>query len=52
MGRGHLIHTLFGAPRALIGMLHVGPLAGSPLHRQTAKGRVEAAAGVAKDHER
>jgi len=30
------IPTLFGVPRALVGMLHVGPLAGSPLHRQTA----------------
>jgi membrane complex biogenesis BtpA family protein len=35
MDRGGLIPNLFGAPRALIGMLHVGPLAGSPLHRQT-----------------
>jgi hypothetical protein len=36
MDRSKLILTLFDAPRALIGMLHVGPLAGSPLHRQTA----------------
>jgi hypothetical protein len=36
MDRSQLILTLFDAPRALIGMLHVGPLAGSPLHRQTA----------------
>jgi membrane complex biogenesis BtpA family protein len=36
MDRSQLIPTLFDAPRALIGMLHVGPLAGSPLHRQTA----------------
>ena len=35
MDRGELIPTLFGVPRALIGMLHVGPLAGSPLHRAT-----------------
>jgi membrane complex biogenesis BtpA family protein len=36
MDHGGIIPTLFHAPRALIGMLHVGPLAGSPLHRQTA----------------
>ena len=36
MDSSHLIPTLFGAPRGLIGMLHVGPLAGSPLHRRTA----------------
>jgi uncharacterized protein len=36
MDSRHLIPTLFGVPRALVGMLHVGPLAGSPLHRQTA----------------
>ncbi|MFM7137369.1 MAG: BtpA/SgcQ family protein [Planctomycetota bacterium] len=36
MDRSQLIPSLFGVPRALIGMLHVGPLAGSPLHRQTA----------------
>ena len=35
MDRGELIPTLFGVPRALVGMLHVGPLAGSPLHRAT-----------------
>jgi membrane complex biogenesis BtpA family protein len=35
MDRGELIPTLFHAPRALIGMLHVGPLPGSPLHRET-----------------
>jgi membrane complex biogenesis BtpA family protein len=36
MDSHQLIPTLFGVPRALIGMLHVGPLAGSPLHRRTA----------------
>ena len=35
MDRSQLIPTLFGAPQALIGMLHVGPLVGSPLHRKT-----------------
>jgi membrane complex biogenesis BtpA family protein len=29
---------LFGAPRALIGMLHVGPLPGSPRHRDSGQG--------------
>ncbi|MFM8414264.1 MAG: BtpA/SgcQ family protein [Planctomycetota bacterium] len=38
MDRGELIPTLFGVPRALVGMLHVGPLAGSPLQRRTACG--------------
>ena len=38
MDRGELIPTLFGVPRALVGMLHVGPLAGSPLHRRTGLG--------------
>jgi hypothetical protein len=28
---------LFGVPRALIGMLHVGPLPGSPLHRNAGR---------------
>ncbi len=36
MDASQLTPTLFGVPRALIGMLHVGPLAGSPLHRRTA----------------
>jgi membrane complex biogenesis BtpA family protein len=36
MARSPLISTLFGVPRSLVGMLHVGPLAGSPLHRRTA----------------
>lgn len=36
MDDAQLVPKLFGAPRALVGMLHVGPLAGSPLHRQTA----------------
>jgi predicted TIM-barrel enzyme len=31
--RRQLVTTLFHAPRALIGMLHVGPLPGSPGHR-------------------
>lgn len=31
--RRQLVATLFQAPRALIGMLHVGPLPGSPGHR-------------------
>jgi membrane complex biogenesis BtpA family protein len=35
MDASHLVPTLFGVPRALVGMLHVGPLAGSPLHRRT-----------------
>jgi membrane complex biogenesis BtpA family protein len=35
MDRGELIQALFGVPRALVGMLHVGPLPGSPLHRAT-----------------
>lgn len=35
MDRSQVIPTLFGVSRALVGMLHVGPLAGSPLHRQT-----------------
>jgi len=30
--RRQLVKTLFAAPRALIGMLHVGPLPGSPGH--------------------
>jgi membrane complex biogenesis BtpA family protein len=38
MDSSHLIPSLFGVPQALIGMLHVGPLAGSPLHRQTGLG--------------
>jgi membrane complex biogenesis BtpA family protein len=29
---------LFGTPRALVGMLHVGPLPGSPLHRSSRQG--------------
>lgn len=29
---------LFGTPRALIGMLHVGPLPGSPRHRDSGRG--------------
>ncbi len=32
------IAELFGVPRALIGMLHVGPLPGSPQHRGTGRG--------------
>lgn len=36
MDSTHLIPTLFGAPRALVGMLHVGPLPGSPLAREAA----------------
>lgn len=35
MDHGELIPAIFGVSRALVGMLHVGPLAGSPLHRQT-----------------
>jgi len=35
MDHGGLIPTLFGIRRALLGMLHVGPLPGSPLHRPT-----------------
>ena len=33
MDRQETIRTLFAAPRALVGMLHVGPLPGSPGHR-------------------
>jgi len=32
MDRSQIIPSLFGVPRALIGMLHVGPLPGSPGH--------------------
>ena len=51
MDASQLIPTLFGVPRALIGMLHVGPLAGSPLHRQTGldlDDQIEAAVGQAE----
>jgi membrane complex biogenesis BtpA family protein len=34
MDSTRLVPTLFGAPRALVGMLHVGPLPGSPLARE------------------
>jgi uncharacterized protein len=34
MDRDRIISTLFGAPRGLVGMLHVGPLPGSPLARE------------------
>lgn len=33
MDRPRLTHALFGVPRALIGMLHLGALPGSPAHR-------------------
>ncbi|MBM4022058.1 MAG: BtpA/SgcQ family protein [Planctomycetes bacterium] len=35
MDHSGLIPTLFSAQRALLGMLHVGPLPGGPLHRPT-----------------
>ena len=34
MDRHHLIDKLFATPRALIGMIHVGALPGSPKHRE------------------
>ena len=36
MDTDRIIPLLFGVPRAVIGMLHVGPLPGSPRHRQAA----------------
>jgi uncharacterized protein len=33
MDRHHLTHDIFGESRVLIGMLHLGALPGSPLHR-------------------
>jgi len=53
MDSGHIIPTLFNVPRALVGMLHVGPLAGSPLHRRTAldlDDQIEDAVGQAQTY--
>jgi uncharacterized protein len=36
MDRQETTRALFGVPRALVGMLHVGPLPGSPRHRPSA----------------
>ncbi len=36
MNRSETPRALFGVPRALVGMLHVGPLPGSPGHRAAA----------------
>lgn len=35
--RRQIVSSLFGVPRALVGMLHVGPLPGSPQHRPAAR---------------
>lgn len=51
MDGGDLIPKLFQAPRALIGMLHVGPLPGSPPWRETGRGIDEQVATAVSEAE-
>lgn len=48
MDRQRLIESLFGAPRALIGMLHVGALPGTPGAREEPAALAEAAVAEAR----
>lgn len=48
MDRQNLIPTLFGHPRALIGMIHLGALPGTPLGRRTATEIARAAVAEAR----
>ena len=48
MANRDLMETLFGAPRALIGMLHLGALPGSPGHSLSVEELAEAAVAEAR----
>src|SRR5579862_3193816 len=48
MDSNGIIHELFGVPRALIGVIHVGALPGTPSSRQTVAEIAEAAVTEAR----
>src|SRR5215475_6693023 len=50
MDSRRIIHSVFGVPRALIGVIHAGALPGTPSHCQTVSQIAEAAAGEARTY--
>jgi predicted TIM-barrel enzyme len=51
MDRRAVIPSLFGAPRALIGVIHVGALPGTPASRQGVDDLAEAAVAEARQYQ-
>jgi predicted TIM-barrel enzyme len=48
MDARHAVESVFGAPRALVGVIHVGALPGTPEARQPLDAIVEAAVAQAR----
>lgn len=51
MDRNRLVESLFGAPRALLGVIHLDALPGTPAHRQGVEATAEQAAEEARVYE-